>query len=301
MIITRKQAFISFLVGLLLSLSFPGYAEEPFRLGVVNERPDRPDHALKQYLPLNNYLKHTLAKHNITVAPLTVAHSIEELGSLIQAGKLDAVFEGVMPSLILKKRTHSLYPELLIWRKNQRQYHSVFFVHKKSALKSLEDISDKTIVFEAPRSTSAYFIPKITLESLGYQLVELENLNHNASSKKTLSYIFSGSEANQAYWVHNGKADIGAFNNGDWERVPDVIKQDLKIIGQTKPVLRWLFSYTTATQTPAKDIINRVLLETHLSEEGQQALKAAANIKKMEPLTETDHKNLQYWNNLLHK
>lgn len=294
--ILTKQRFKAFLFSLLFSFALPAVAQESFRLGVVNERPDRPDHALKQYLPLNNYLKQKLAQKNISVAPLTVANSVDELASFINNGQVDAILEGVMPSLILKNRTQRLYPEMLVWRKGQRQYHSVFFVHQQSKLNSLENLSNQLIVFESPRSTSAYFIPKITLESLGYHLVES---GKTPIQENTIPYVFSGSEANQAYWVHKGKAQIGAFNNGDWERVPEIIKNDLKIIGQTKPILRWLFSYTSPDSSKIKVTINQILLEAHLSEQGQNALKAAANIKKIEQLSRQDHENLQHWNYLL--
>ncbi|WP_130537257.1 phosphate/phosphite/phosphonate ABC transporter substrate-binding protein [Thiomicrorhabdus indica] len=282
---------------IVLSLSFPIFAQDDFQLAVVNERPDRSDHALKQYLPLNNYLKQKLSELNIQVAPLVVVESIEELAILIENGKVDAIFEGVIPSLILKKRTQKLHPELLIWRKGQRQYHSVFFTHRKNKLNSLENLSGHLMAFEAPRSTSAYFIPKITLESLGYQLMEF---GQATNTSKTIPYVFSGSESNQAYWVHNRKAQVGAFNNGDWERIPTVIKKDLKIIGQTRPILRWLFSFTSSTSNRIKNSVNQILVDAHLSEEGQKALKAAANIKKIEHLSSEDQENLKYWDNLLH-
>lgn len=284
---------------LILSiLSFPGVTGETLRLGIVNERPDRADHALKQFLPLNNYLKKELKKHNIKVAPLTVAKSIDELASRIEKGQVDAFIEGVMPTLIIRNRTKKVFPELLVWRKGQRQYHSVFFVRKDSQIQNLREIGGKTIVFEAPRSTSAYFLPSLTLESEGFNLIES---GRPLKNDRSVPYLFAGSETNQAYWVHNGKGDIGAFNNGDWERVPNVIKQDLKIIGRTKPVLRWLFSYTTNYQTETKQKINNVLINAYFSEEGRQALKTASNIKKIETLTLEDRNGLHYWDRLLHK
>lgn len=294
----KKPILKVFLLSFALFLTTPGFAQENFRLGIVNERPDRADHALNQYLPLNNYLKQKLAEKNIKVAPLTVANSVEELTSLISNGKIDAILEGVMPTLILRKQTQQLYPEMLIWRKGQRQYHSVFFTHKQSEHTSLEKLENQLIVFESPRSTSAFFIPKITLESMGYQLVEF---GKTFQQTKNIPYVFSGSESNQAYWVHSGKAKIGAFNNGDWERIPAIIKKDLKIIGQTKPVLRWLLSYTSSGSSQTKDAVNQVLSKAHLDKQGQTALKAAANIKKIEPLSKQDLENLQYWDNLLHK
>ncbi|MEZ5575450.1 MAG: PhnD/SsuA/transferrin family substrate-binding protein [Candidatus Competibacteraceae bacterium] len=50
------------------------------------------------------------------------------------------------------------------WRKGQREYHSVFFSRKDGPVAALADLPGHILVFEAPRSTSAYAAPKIFLK-----------------------------------------------------------------------------------------------------------------------------------------
>ena len=110
--------------------------------------------------------------------------------------------------------------------------------------------------------------------------------------------MFAGSETNQAYWVQRGRADAGAFNNGDWERVPEIVKQDLRIIYRTKPVLRWLFTFVEGLDEKTQSAVVNVLLSAHEDKAGQLALLAAEQISKFEPLTDDDKVNLAYWSDI---
>jgi phosphonate transport system substrate-binding protein len=66
----------------------------------------------------------------------------------IARGEIDALIEGVMPTLALERQTGLLDPELLVWRKGQRQYVTVFFTRKDSSIQELQDLRGRTIAFE---------------------------------------------------------------------------------------------------------------------------------------------------------
>ncbi len=275
-------------------------SEHSFRVGVINERPQMPEYALHQFGLLQHYLVSKLAPLNITVEPLFVAKTIEEMIQAFKRGHVDALFEGMFPTLMIEQRTQCLDPSLLVWRKGQRQYHSVFFVHKNSPYYELDDLTGKNIVFESPRSTSAFFLPYLTLQS---EHIKLASMEDKAFSPDALRYQFAGSELNQAYWVYLGRADVGAFNNGDWQRTPEKMRQELRIIHSTRPVLRWLFSLSCSLNASAKDKVKHVLLNAHHDEQGQQAITNAANIAKFEVLNAQDFENINYWKDIikLHK
>ncbi|MBN2885622.1 MAG: phosphate/phosphite/phosphonate ABC transporter substrate-binding protein [Chromatiaceae bacterium] len=267
-------------------------ADGRLRLGVVSERPDRPSEALEQYGPLNAYLERRLGDAGVRVADLVVARDLAEMAQRIEAGEVDALIEGVIPTLKLERDTQRIRPSLLVWRKGQRQYHSLFFVRRDSPITGLQDLAGKTIAFESKRSTSAYFVPLFRLRDAGLEVVPAES---EAPSPEALRYHFVGSELNQAYWVHDGRADAGAFNDGDWERTPAAIREELRVIARTPPLLRWLVSFSTDLAPEIEQAVSEVLLEMHLNPEGLATLAAAARIVKLEHLTDDDRANLAYW------
>ncbi len=282
----------------LLGLCIPvqGAAALPFRLGVINELPDKPDHALRQYDRLHTYLERELAAKGIATGRLVIARSINEMANLVANGEVSAVIEGVMPTLVIARRSGGFEPALLAWRKGQRQYHSVFFARRDSGIRSLADLKGRTIAFEAPRSTSAFFVPRATLLAEGIGLAAVDN---TAAAPDVVHYLFAGSELNQAYWVHRGRADAGAFNDGDWERVPETIRGDLEIIHRTRPLLRWLVSFTGAVDPAVRAAVIEALFNAEADELGSLALEDAARIKKFERLTDEDRENLAYWSEVL--
>ncbi|EXJ12618.1 phosphate/phosphite/phosphonate ABC transporter substrate-binding protein [Imhoffiella purpurea] len=271
-------------------------AEASFRLGVINERPDRPSDALKQYGPLNDYLSRRLAERDILVGDLFIGQDLDEMAAAIERGEVDALAEGVMPTLSIRRRSGTILPTLLLWRKGQRQYHAVFFARRDSAIQGLQDLRGRRIVFESPRSTSAYFLP---LASMRAQGLHLTPSGAPSSDPARVRYLFAGSELNQAYWVQAGRADAGAFNNGDWERIPASVRQELRIFGRTRSVLRWLLSFSTGLDVRIREAVIRVFLDMPEEAEGRVALEAAARIARIERLTDADRADLDYWSDVL--
>jgi phosphonate transport system substrate-binding protein len=108
-------------------------------------------------------------------------------------------------------------------------------------------------------------------------------------------YLFAGTELNQAYWVERGKADAGAFNDGDWERTPELVRERLRIIHATPPLLRWLLAYRRGYPREARRAVNGVLLRMHESAEGRAALAQAERIARFEPLAASDLATLDRW------
>jgi phosphonate transport system substrate-binding protein len=160
----------------------------------------------------------------------------------------------------------------------------------------LDDLLGRTLAFEAPRSTSAYYVPSAALLRLGLPLVPRETA---ALKPDAVNYVFAGSELNQAYWVQRGEVDAGVFNDGDWRRTPASLRRELRIIHRTRPLLRWLFSLRTGLAPRVRNAVLGAMTHMHDNPQGRQALQAAARIARFEPLTADDRADLADWRPLL--
>lgn len=273
-----------------------GAGDVVFTLGVVNERINEPDIALAQYSQLRDYLKTHLEKAGIRAAPLAIARDVPDMADKVLTKEVDAVIEGVFPTVDIERRTGPLQTTLLAWRKGQRQYYTVFFSRKDGPVATLADLPGHILVFEAPRSTSAYALPKAYLRQQGFSVVPAEQAGAPADA---IRYVYAGAELNQAYWVLHGKGDAAAFNNGDWKRLPPPIQDQLRIIARTPSILRWLFSFRPGISPELQAAVEEVLLNMHKDPIGREALQAASNIQRFERLNVADQDGLSEWRKTL--
>jgi len=267
-----------------------------FHLGVITERIDEPDHALSQYSQLRDYLRDRLREYDIDVGPLVIGRDVPDLGEKLARGQVDMVIEGVFPTLAMQRRTGELQPALLVWRKEQREYFTVFFSREDGPIETLEDLRGQRLTFESPRSTSAYAIPRGFLLHRGFTLVPAAG---GVAAAGAIRYVFAGAEINQAYWVLHGKAEAGAFNDGDWQRLAPGVQRGLRIFARTPPILRWLVSFHDDVAPQVRAAVEAVLLEMHEDPVGSEALRAASDIARFERLDASDMDNLDTWRDVL--
>jgi phosphonate transport system substrate-binding protein len=267
-----------------------------FTLGVINERPTEPDFALAQYSKLRDYLNTRLQGVGIRMAPLMIARNVPEMADHLANQKVDAVIEGVFPTLDIERRIGPLQTTLLVWRKGQREYYTVFFSRKEGPVATLADLPGRVLVFEAQRSTSAHAMPKAYLRQQGFSVIPAGQID---TSDDAIQYVFAGAELNQAYWVLHGKGDAAAFNDGDWKRLPLPIQEQLRIIARTPPILRWLFSFRPGINPELQSAVEKVLLNMHEDSMGREALQAASGIQRFERLTTADQDGLAEWRKTL--
>lgn len=262
-----------------------------FVIGVISAKPDK---MLRKYSPMANYVAARLNKLGVQRGSVVVAKNIEAMRKRVRRGGVDLIFESAFSTLELKKT--GMLPSLLVWRKGVREYRTLFFVRKDSALHELTDLKGKIIVFEDPHSTSAYAIPKAELKKRGLQVIPLAEAQKAAG---TVRYAFGGEELNLAFWVIQKKADAGVFNNNDWDELPQNIKTELRIIHETRPVLRYVGSFHPAVPPKVRQAVENVLVNMHRTGEGREALRSASRIKKIERLTRQDRKILDYVKDLM--
>ena len=70
----------------------------------------------------------------IGVGDLVIARDLDDLSQRLARRQVDFVLESVFPMLALRERSRSLEPALLVVRRGQREYRSVFFTRQESPI-----------------------------------------------------------------------------------------------------------------------------------------------------------------------
>jgi phosphonate transport system substrate-binding protein len=259
---------------------------------VVAEEPNEPDRMLRVFSALIDNLRERLRPANVRVGDLVIARDLDDLSQRLARGDVDFVLETVFPTLVLQERSRSLEPSLVVVRRGQREYRSVFFARRDAPIHSLRDLRGRTLVLQALRSTSAFALPKAELESVGLTLAPADDLR---SRPDDVRYVLALAEINQAVWVVHGKGDAGAFNEGDWAALPEKVRSQLRVFHETRPIVRGLVSFRTGLDAGARAAAEQILLKLDGDEAGRAALAQAGEVTRFERLTPGDSAGLRRW------
>ena len=260
--------------------------------GVIAEEPNEPDRMLRVFGPLVGQLRERLRPRGVRVGDLAIARDLDDLSQRLVRGDVDFVLETVFPTLVLQERSRSLEPSLVVLRRGQREYRSVFFTRQDSSIRALGDLRGKTLVLQALRSTSAFALPKAELERAGFALAPADDLR---SRPGDVRYVLALAEINQAVWVLHGRGDAGAFNEGNWASLPERVRSQLRIFHETQPIVRGLVSFRTGLDAGARAALVDALLRLHEDDAGRSALDQAAGVTRFERMTAADRAGLRRW------
>jgi phosphonate transport system substrate-binding protein len=262
------------------------------RFGVMAEEPTEPDRLLSVYGPFVRVLRERLAADRIDVPGIVVARDLEDLAQRLTRGEVDFVIESLSPNLTLQGQAPTLRPALLVVRRGQRRYRSVFFTRPQSSVKSLADLRGRTLVLQDEHSTSAFALPQLELRRAGLVSVAA---SEPAAPAGAVTYVLAGAEINQAFWVIQGRAEAGAFSNADWTALPEKVRSQLLVFHETKAVPRGLVSFRGNLAPEIRAKAERTLLTLHEDEAGRSALAAAVGTTRFERLTPEDIAELDAW------
>lgn len=265
---------------------FSGDARMEVRIGLISAKPEK---MLKKYTPLAGHLAKRLGQHGITTGRVVVARDLDAMREKIYRGEVDLVFESAFSTV--RMESLGMTPSLLVWRKGVREYHAVFFTRRDGPVRTLQDLQGRTIVFEDRQSTSAYALPLAELRRNG---VAVAAMDRDDGRRDAVRYDFAGEELNQVYWVLQRRADAGVFNNNDWDDVPPKLRRQLRVIHETRPVLRYVVSFHPQVTPELRATIEDALLALNDTAEGRSALESASESKKIERLSEADRASLEY-------
>ena len=268
----------------------------PLRLGVVAEEANEPDRMLKVFAGMLARLRERLAPSGVDVGGLVIARDIDDLSQRLARGEADFIIETVFPTLVLQERSRSLDPALVVVRRGQREYRSVFFTKQEAPIRRLADLRGRTLVLQVPRSTSAFALPKAELERAGLAVVSADDPRAGPAHVR---YVLALAEINQAIWVLHGKGDAGAFNEGDWAALPARIRSQLRVFHESRPIVRGLLSFRAGLDPRVRRLAEEALQALDDDEPGRAALSRASGITRFEPLTASDRQGLRGWATVL--
>ncbi|MDH3229402.1 MAG: phosphate/phosphite/phosphonate ABC transporter substrate-binding protein [Alphaproteobacteria bacterium] len=271
---------------ILLGLAVaPAHAAESGQRLVLGRISGEPHKHLDRLRAMADYLAVHLADSGISGVDVLITESPERMRSLLQEGKVDLFSETAFVALDFMN-DGTARPLLREWKKGVAQYHSVVVVRKDSGLESLNDLVGRKFAFEDPGSTSGYLMPRAALEDAGLKLWQLPD-PRNPVPDGAVGYSFARGEVNVIAWVNRGLADAGAVNNLDWidpETAPSGLKNELRVIHETEPVIRSLILARPSLDDALCDRIKAILETMHDSDEGRAVLKMYFKVARYDRL-----------------
>lgn len=184
---------------------------------------------VKRYQPLADYIAEKISDENkMYKGKVMILPSQEKMIESINNHEMDLYFDSPLIGIKIMEDAE-MEPFLLSWKEGHREYHSVFITEIDSEI-TFDNLFNKTLVFEDMESTSGYFLPVIHLQNAGYDI--------DLDGSKDFSFVFSKDDENTPIWILEGKGDVGATSNLDFEDIPANIKERVKIIESTESLPR---------------------------------------------------------------
>jgi phosphonate transport system substrate-binding protein len=249
-----------------------GQRDEVLVLGRVSNNPRKDYPGLKA---LADYLATKLGDTSIREGSVQFAGDNDEMVKLLREGGVDVTFDTVFPALTYEREAGANLV-LREWRDGAPTYRRVLFKRKDNPIAGLPDLVGRTLAFERPGSTTAYFVPKAELVAAGLRLTELK-APKQPPLPGTVGYVFAGSENNLVVWVHRGLVEVGAFSDIDWEQSEDMpaeLKEDFEIFYRSAPLPRALVITRPGLSPRVVSRIRQVLLDSATDPSGAEMLKA---------------------------
>ncbi|MCK7592606.1 phosphate/phosphite/phosphonate ABC transporter substrate-binding protein [Pseudomarimonas salicorniae] len=266
-------AFLGFFPG-------PGAAWEPdpgevadgeLVLGRISDDPRRHHDPLRALL---DYVVPRMRSVGIRRGRVLMARDFQQMASYLRRGRVDWVTETAATGLLLAERSGG---QVLVGteRNGVAMYRSLIFARRDSGIRSLADLRGRSIAFQNPQSTSAFYAPAATLLDAGVELEILLSPKDRPRSDAT-GYVFAQSESNIGTWVHKRLVDAGAFSNLDWNdlgRLPESMRADLVVIAETPDFPRGLEIVGSGMTAARVERLREVLLGAAADPAAREALR----------------------------
>lgn len=269
------------IVGLLL-LAPRAVESEVFKVASISSAPVV---ETRKFWPIAGYLARQLQSEGIDRGQVVVAESLAAMSSLLQARQADLYIDSFFPSLAVSRSSGSKFL-LRRWKARKGEYRSVLFTHKTSMVARLEDLKGKVIGFESPFSSTGYFSPKIAMLERGLRLV-LKRQESDPVKADEVGYVFTYSDSKTILQVLNRAVAAGATEDEKYSITAKNL-DSFKSIHETDPFPRHMVSYRA--DLPAKLVarVKEILLNMHLTDEGNQVLQAFENTARFDEIPAGD-------------
>jgi phosphonate transport system substrate-binding protein len=284
------------LLGLLAALLSPlsAIAGDDAEVLVLGRISDDPKAHYRQLKALLDYVVPRMADVGIREGRILMARDAQQMASYLRRGRVDWVTETAATGVMLQERAGAR-PLLLTERDGVSRYHTVFFARRDSGIDSLGDLAGRSVAFQRPNSTSAYFAPAAELLAHGY-LLEPMLAPPDRPAPPNVGYLFARSELNIATWVHKRLVDAGAISNLDWnnpQRLPTAFRADLQVIGRTQDYARALELVRGDLDPRIEARLREVLLQASEDPDAREALMRFFRTTSFLPVRPEDRLALQ--------
>lgn len=284
------------LLGLLAALApiHSAFASDDAEVLVLGRISDDPKAHYRQLKVLLDYVLPRMADVGIREGRILMARDAQQMASYLRRGRVDWVTETAATGVMLQERAGAR-PLLMTERDGVSRYHTVFFARRDSGVASLEDLAGRSVAFQRPNSTSAYFVPAAELLAQGYVLEPLLSPTDRPASP-TVGYLFARSELNIATWVHKRLVDAGAVSNLDWnnpQRMPPAFRADMQVIGRTQDYARAIELVRGDLDRRIEARLREVLLQASADPDAREALMRFFRTTRFLPVEEADRQALE--------
>ncbi len=284
-----KRTILVFFIASAACLSCPAVSAEEapaeLRIGLIGSDPRQ---LLKDFDPFADYLRSSLRHSGIRDVTVFIARDLNQMQSRLRKGKLDFVLTTAFPALELERQ--GIVPALVALQETTRENSAVFFVRRKSGMKDLDDLREKTLAFGTPWSTAGYALAAAELKK--YKVPFCDRSDRDAPDD-AVRYLFAGAPINQAVRVIRHRADAGVFSIRDWEELPLKEQSRLRIIHRTAPVTSLLGSFNPSFPLQFREAVEKALIDMSGDRKGRSALAGALKASAFERLAEEDRNSLQ--------
>jgi phosphonate transport system substrate-binding protein len=215
-----------------------------------------------------------LAAQGIREGAVLLARDPQQMAGYLRRGRVDWVTETPAMAAELQSRSGA-QPFLRALREDRNVYRSLVFVRRDSGIRSLADLRGKRLALQTRSSTSAFYLPLITLLDARLSLTELATPDDHPGGDE-VGFLLARSELNIATWVHKGLADAGAFSNLDWDnprRMPPSFRADFRVIAESDSVPRAIELIRKDLPAELADVLRATLLGLDNKPEAQEALR----------------------------
>lgn len=189
-----------------LTLSFSVVAADVLKVSAIPD--EAPTELLRKFKPLGAYLEQELGMRVEFVPVADYAAVVEALA----ADRIDMAWLGGFTFVQARLKTGNAVP--LVQREQDAEFTSKF-ITADPAVKSLQDLKDKTFAFGSVSSTSGSLMPRYFMLQDG---IKPEDFFSRVA--------YSGAHDATAAWVQAGKADAGVLNASVWQKLIDGGKVD---------------------------------------------------------------------------
>ena len=277
----------------VVALGLPAHASEDEHILVLGRISDDPAAHFNQLKPLLDYVVPRMRDVGITEGRILMARDAQQMASYLRRGRVDWINETAGNAAELERRGVA-ESFLITERDGATRYHSLFFVRSDSPVRTLADLLGRSVAFQSPLSTSAYFLPASSLLAEGLALEPLLSPMDKPDAD-AVGYVFARTELNVSTWVHKGLVDAGVLSNLDWRnpgRLPPAFARDFRVIARTDDVPRALILSRTSLEPKVQARLREVLIEAAEDPDAGEILRRFISTSRFLPISEQDRASL---------